>query len=257
MLKGDFMKYSISQLSKLAGVSSRTLRYYEEIGLLLPREKGDNGYRYYDSRQVDRLQQIMFYRSFDMELDDIKNILNSADFNQVTALESHLVKLENQKAKINRLIDSVNKTIMSLKGETTMSDKEKFAAFKQNIVNENEKKYGAEIRKKYGDKTVDDTNKKILDMSQESWNSLEELNERLNKTLKAAVEEGNPASETAQKACALHKEWLGHYWNFYSKEAHLNLCLMYTQDERFKEYYEKIAPGCADFLYEAMKIYLA
>ena len=257
MLKGDFMKYSISQLSKLAGVSSRTLRYYEEIGLLLPREKGDNGYRYYDSRQVDRLQQIMFYRSFDMELDDIKNILNSDDFNPVTALESHLVKLENQKAKINRLIDSVNKTIMSLKGETTMSDKEKFAAFKQNIVNENEKKYGAEIRKKYGDKTVDDTNKKILDMSQESWNSLEELNERLNKTLKAAVEEGNPASETAQKACALHKEWLGHYWNFYSKEAHLNLCLMYTQDERFKEYYEKIAPGCADFLYEAMKIYLA
>ncbi|MBR5806137.1 MAG: MerR family transcriptional regulator [Oscillospiraceae bacterium] len=251
------MKYSISQLSKLAGVSSRTLRYYEEIGLLLPREKGDNGYRYYDSRQVDRLQQIMFYRSFDMELDDIKNILNSDDFNPVTALESHLVKLENQKAKINRLIDSVNKTIMSLKGETTMSDKEKFAAFKQNIVNENEKKYGEEIRKKYGDKTVDDTNKKILDMSQESWNSLEELNERLNKTLKAAVEEGNPASETAQKACALHKEWLGHYWNFYSKEAHLNLCLMYTQDERFKEYYEKIAPGCADFLYEAMKIYLA
>ena len=257
MLKGDFMKYSISQLSKLAGVSSRTLRYYEEIGLLLPREKGDNGYRYYDSRQVDRLQQIMFYRSFDMELDDIKNILDADDFNPVTALESHLVKLENQKAKINRLIDSVNKTIMSLKGETTMSDKEKFAAFKQNIVNENEKKYGEEIRKKYGDKTVDETNKKILDMSQESWNSLEELNEQLNKTLKAAVEEGNPASETAQKACALHKEWLGHYWNFYSKEAHLNLCLMYTQDERFKEYYEKIAPGCADFLYEAMKIYLA
>ena len=120
MLIGDFMKYSISQLSKLAGVSSRTLRYYEEIGLLLPREKGDNGYRYYDSRQVDRLQQIMFYRSFDMELDDIKNILNSDDFNPVTALESHLVKLENQKAKINRLIDSVDKTIMSLKGETNM-----------------------------------------------------------------------------------------------------------------------------------------
>ena len=251
------MKYSISQLSKLAGVSSRTLRYYEEIGLLLPREKGENGYRYYSSQQVDKLQQIMFYRSFDMELDDIKNILNSDEFDPVTALESHLVKLENQKAKINRLIDNVNKTIMSLKGEATMSDKEKFAAFKQNIVNENEKKYGEEIRKKYGDKAVDETNKKILDMSQESWNSLEELNELLNKTLEIAVEKGDPASETAQKACALHKEWLGYYWNFYNKEAHLNLCLMYTQDERFKEYYEKIAPGCADFLYEAMKIYLA
>ena len=251
------MKYSISQLSKLAGVSSRTLRYYEEIGLLLPREKGENGYRYYDLQQVDRLQQIMFYRSFDMELEEIKNILDADDFNPISALESHLEKLENQKTKINRLIDNVNKTILSLKGETTMSDKEKFAAFKQNIVNENEKKYGEEARRKYGDKAVDDTNKKILDMSQESWNSLEELNILLNKTLKEAVAGGNPASETAQKACALHKQWLGHYWNFYSKEAHLNLCLMYTQDERFKEYYEKIAPGCAEFLYEAMKIYLA
>ena len=251
------MKYSISQLSKLAGVSSRTLRYYEEIGLLLPREKGENGYRYYSSQQVDKLQQIMFYRSFDMELDDIKNILNSDEFDPVTALESHLVKLENQKAKINRLIDNVNKTILSLKGETTMSDKEKFAAFKQNIVDKNEEKYGAEARRKYGDKAVDDTNKKILDMSLDNWNSLEELNELLNKTLKIAVEKGDPASETAQKACALHKEWLGYYWNFYNKEAHLNLCLMYTQEERFKEYYEKIAPGCADFLYEAMKIYLA
>ena len=251
------MKYSISQLSKLAGVSSRTLRYYEEIGLLLPREKGENGYRYYSSQQVDKLQQIMFYRSFDMELDDIKNILNSDEFDPVTALESHLVKLENQKAKINRLIDNVNKTILSLKGETTMSDKEKFAAFKQNIVDKNEEKYGAEARRKYGDKAVDDTNKKILDMSLDNWNSLEELNELLNKTLKIAVEKGDPASETAQKACALHKEWLGYYWNFYNKEAHLNRCLMYTQDERFKEYYEKIAPGCADFLYEAMKIYLA
>lgn len=251
------MKYSISQLSKLAGVSSRTLRYYEEIGLLLPREKGENGYRYYSSQQVDKLQQIMFYRSFDMELEDIKNILDSDEFDPVAALESHLVKLENQKAKIDRLIDNVNKTIMSLKGETTMSDKEKFAAFKQNIVDKNEEKYGAEARRKYGDKAVDDTNKKILDMSLDNWNSLEELNELLNKTLKIAVEKGDPASETAQKACALHKEWLGYYWNFYNKEAHLNLCLMYTQDERFKEYYEKIAPGCADFLYEAIKIYLA
>ncbi len=250
------MKYSISQLSKLAGVSSRTLRYYEEIGLLLPREKGENGYRYYTSQQVDKLQQIMFYRSFDMELEEIKVILSSPDFNRIEALENHLEKLEKQKAKINRLIENVNKTISTLKGETTMSDKEKFAAFKEKIIHDNEQKYGAETRRKYGDKTVDETNKKILDMSQENFASLRQLNEVLNNTLQAAVQTADPAGATAQKACALHKQWLTHYWNFYSKEAHLNLCLMYTQDERFKEYYEKITPGCADFLYEAMKIYL-
>lgn len=251
------MKYSISQLSKLAGVSSRTLRYYEEIGLLLPREKGENGYRYYSSRQVNKLQQIMFYRSFDMELEDIKRIVNSDDFDRIAAMESHLEKLKNQKEKIDKLIENVNKTIMNLKGEIQMTDKEKFNAFKEKIIHNNEEKYGAEARAKYGNEAVDATNKKIMDMSQEQWTNLEELTALLNTTLKEAVQQADPASAIAQKACALHKEWLTHYWNFYSKEAHLGLCQMYTQDERFKEYYEKIAPGCADFLYKAMKIYLA
>ncbi len=250
------MKYSISQLAKLAGVSSRTLRYYEEIGLLLPREKGENGYRYYSSQQVDKLQQIMFYRSFDMELEDIKQIVNSDSFDRLTAMNSHLERLKKQRDKIDKLIDNVNRTIMHMKGETEMSDKEKFAAFKETLIHNNEEKYGAEAREKYGDEAVDATNRKILELTQDQWNNLEELTALLNATLKSATEQGNPQSDLAQKACALHKEWLGHYWNFYSKEAHLGLCRMYTQDERFREYYEKIAPGCADFLYEAMKIYL-
>ena len=138
-----------------------------------------------------------------------------------------------------------------------MSNKEKFDAFKLNMVKENEEKYGKEIREKYGDEKVNATNNKILGMTEEEYATVEELNTVLNETLKAAVAEGNPASETAQKACELHKKWLSFYWNFYTKEAHLGLCLMYTQDERFKSYYENITPGCADFLYEAMKIYLA
>ena len=224
--------------------------------MLVPCSKKENGYRVYSEAEVDMLQQIMFYRSFDMELEDIKQIVLSADFDRETALYSHLEKLEKQKEKINRMIENVNKAIKALKGECIMSNKEKFEAFKKDIINKNEREYGAEIREKYGNDTVNATNKKILDMSAEQWSTLEELNELLNSTLKEAVAQGDPASETAQKACALHKEWLGYYWNFYSKEAHLGLCQMYTQDERFKEYYEKIAPGCADFLLEAMKIYL-
>jgi len=93
-------------------------------------------------------------------------------------------------------------------------------------------------------------------MTQETWSSTEELNRLLNTTLAAAVKERNPAGETAQNACALHQKWIQQYWDFYSEEAHLGLCEMYTQDERFREYYEKIAPGCAEFLLEAMRIYL-
>jgi len=250
-------EYSINRLAKLAGVSARTLRYYDQIGLLTPGGKTLSGYRVYSQKEVDVLHQIMFYKQSGMQLEDIKKIITSADFDPLTAMQQHMENLLQQKEKLEDLIENAEKTIKMLKGEQQMNNKEKFDAFKQNMVKENEEKYGREIREKYGDERVDATNRKILGMTEEEYTTVEELNTALNKTLKAAVSEGNPASETAQKACHLHKKWLSFYWNFYTKEAHLGLCLMYTQDERFKEYYENIAPGCADFLYEAMKIYLA
>ena len=251
------VEYSINRLAKLAGVSTRTLRYYDEIGLLTPGGKTQAGYRVYSQKEVDILHQIMFYKQSGMQLEDIKNIMTSPDFDPLTAMQQHLEKLQKQKDKLEELIKNADNTIKMLKGEKQMSNKEKFDAFKLNMVKENEEKYGKEIREKYGDDKVNATNNKILGMTEEEYATVEELNTVLNETLKAAVAEGNPASETAQKACELHKKWLSFYWNFYTKEAHLGLCLMYTQDERFKSYYENITPGCADFLYEAMKIYLA
>lgn len=64
-----------------------------------------------------------------------------------------------------------------------------------------------------------------------------------------------PAGETAQKACELHKKWISFYWDGYSKEAHAGLAEMYVADPRFKAYYDKIAPGCAEFLRDAIRIY--
>ena len=192
-----------------------------------------------------------------MALEDIKAIIMSPDFDPLSAMERHKLKLLAQRGRIDDLIENADKTIKMLKGEVQMNNNEKFSAIKQNIVKENEEKYGKEARDKYGDERIEATNRKILSMTEEEYHTVEELNSVLNETLYCAVTEGNPASETAQKACELHKKWLSSYWDFYSKEAHLGLCMMYTQDDRFRKYYEDIAPGCADFLYEAMKIYLA
>ena len=250
------MEYSINSFAKMAGVSARTLRYYEEIGILMPLRKTEAGYRIYSSRQADTLQQILLYRELGLELLQIKEILASPDFDKISALESHLENLYHQKTRTEKMIEMVEQSIKYAKGETEMKDTEKFAALKKNLVNENEKRYGKEIRAKYGDAIVDASNEKFMGMTQETWSSTEELNGLLNITLAAAVKEGNPAGETAQNACALHQKWIQRYWDFYSEEAHLGLCEMYTQDERFREYYEKIAPGCAEFLLEAIRIYL-
>lgn len=249
------MEYTIKKLAKIAGVSTRTLRYYDEQGLLKPKRVSSNGYRIYGQVEIDRLQQILFYRELGIELAEIKRILSAKDFNALSALENHLNALETKREQLNTLIANVKKSISAKKGETIMSDKEKFEGFKQKLIEDNEAKYGKEAREKYGDDTVNRSNKRLKGMTQAQYEAHEALTNQLNETLKAAFEQGDPTSELAQKACELHKQWLCFFWDKYSKEAHIGITQMYVDDPRFTAYYDKIAPGCAVFLRDAVKIF--
>lgn len=249
------MEYTINKLAKLAGVSTRTLRYYDELVLLTPARVSSNGYRIYGQKEIDRLQQILFYRELGVSLEEIRNILASKDFDGLSALESHLSALLARRKQLDLLVANVEKTIKAKKGEMIMSDQEKFEGFLQKLVDDNERQYGEEAREKYGDESVSRSNAKVLNMSKEQYTELEKLTSDLNGTLKAAFEQGDPAGELAQKACELHKKWLCFYWDAYSKEAHIGVTQMYVDDSRFTAYYDKIAPGCAVFLRDAVAIY--
>ena len=128
------MRYSIREVSELAGVSARTLRYYDEIGLLKPLEISETGYRYYGEQELTLLQQILFYRERGMELKQIQKIIYQSDFDVMRSLQEHLLDLEAKKKHMESLIFTVEQTIRSMKGECEMSDKEKFQAFKERIV---------------------------------------------------------------------------------------------------------------------------
>ncbi len=249
------MEYTINKLAKLAGISTRTLRYYDELGLLTPVRLSSNGYRIYGQKEVNRLQQILFYRELGMPLDEIKNIMLSKDFNSMAALQDHLTSLIAKRKQLDLLIANVEKSIMAEKGEIIMSDKEKFDGFIEKLVDDNEQKYGDEIRKKYGDDVVDRSNAKVKGMTSEQYAQVEELSLELNNTLKAAFEQGDPDGELAQKACELHKKWLCYFWDNYSEEAHIGVTQMYVDDSRFTAYYDKIAIGCAQFLRDAVLNY--
>ncbi len=249
------MEYSVNKLAKLAGVSPRTLRYYDEIGLLSPRRISSNGYRVYGQKEVDLLQQILFYRELGVPLDEIKKIVWSKDYNGLAALQGHLAALKARKEQIELLISTVEKTIAAAKGEIAMNDKEKFEGFKRKLIDENEIQYGREVREKYGDGTVDAANARIMTPTAEQYENLQRLTSEINESLKIAFEQGDPSSELAQKVCALHKEWLGYFWNHYSKEAHLGLVQTYVDDPRFRKYYDAIAEGCAEFFRDAIKIF--
>jgi len=249
------MEYTINRLAKMAGVSTRTLRYYDEIGLLSPARISSNGYRIYGRKEIDRLQQILFYRELGVPLEEIRKIISSKDFNELAALESHLSALLARRKQLDMLIANVEKTIKAAKGEMIMSDREKFEGFKKRLIDENEQKYGSEIRAKYGDEAVDRSNAKLMGMSMEQYEEYEKLTVQFHETLKAAFEQGDPAGELAQKACELHKKWLCFFWDKYSKEAHIGVTRMYVSDPRFTAYFDKIAEGCAAFLRDAVQIY--
>lgn len=251
------MRYSIREVSELAGVSARTLRYYDEIGLLKPLEISETGYRYYGEQELTLLQQILFYRERGLELKQIQKIIYQSDFDVMRALQEHLLDLEAKKKHMESLIFTVEQTIRSMKGECEMSDKEKFQAFKERIVRENEEKHGAEIREKYGDDEMDSANRKMLNMTEEEFERFQNLGKEINTQLEEAVRTGEkPGSEKGKRIVLLHKEWLGKTWKQYTKETHIAIGNMYISDERFKLYYDKEVAGCAAFLEKAIRYWV-
>ncbi|MBP1756154.1 MAG: MerR family transcriptional regulator [Firmicutes bacterium] len=249
------MEYTVQKLSQMAGISTRTLRYYDEIGILKPARINSSKYRIYGQAEVDRLQQIMLYREMGVNLDTIQDILGAKSFDEMEALREHLIKLLAQRKQIDLLINNVEKTIESREGRRNMKDNEKFEGFKKKLVEENEDKYGREIREKYGDDTVNASNAKMMNMTKDQYEAFEKLGQEVLDTLEAAFATGDPAGELGQKTADLHRQWLSYTWGSYSKEAHAGLAQMYVDDERFTAFYDKKKPGMAVFLRDAILKY--
>lgn len=250
------MEYTIQALARLSGVTSRTLRWYDSIGLLRPERVTQAGYRIYGPEQVDRLQQILFFRELGMPLKDIGAILDDPQFDRQAALQSHLAELGRERERLDRLIAAVEQTLLDAKGEITMTDKEKFTAFQRKAVEENEEKYGKEIRGKYGDKAVDESNRAFLSMSQEENKMWKALDEEIRTALEKAVAAGeDPAGEEGQRIAALHAKWLSYGGQSCTPAKHRGIAELYVLDERFTAYYDRATPGCARFLRDAVAVY--
>lgn len=243
------MEYTINKLAKLAGVTPRTLRYYDQIGLLHPCRLSSSGYRIYGREEVDKLQQILFYRSLDFPLEKIRLILEGEDYNVIRAMEEQKSALVKRKEEIEGLIQAVEKTIAYRKGDRKMSDKEKFESFKKQKVKENEEKFGKEVQEKYGKKALEDSNAKFLNLRKEDLDAMNRLEEELIEILVELAQTGDILSEKGRQAYLKHKEWLCFSWPSYNPQAHIGLAQTYVADERFSQYYrEKAGVEVAEIL---------
>lgn len=250
------MEYTIQKLSRLAGVSTRTLRFYDEIGLLKPKRTSTSGYRIYGEAEVDRLQQILFFKQLSFSLDEIKSAMDDPEYDAEQSLVAHKQVLLEKKKEIELLIKTVDATLEETRGGKKMSDKEKFKGLKRELLDENETRFGQEIRDKYGKTSVEASNKKFAGMSEADFDAMQEMAVRLQKLLTEAMATGDAAGEGALAVAALHKQWLSYTWPTYSPEAHRGLAQMYVDDERFTAYYDKSSgKGAAAFLRDAIHNY--
>ncbi|MFC3420085.1 MerR family transcriptional regulator [Salinicoccus hispanicus] len=249
------MEYTVKDLAALAGVSTRTLRYYDQIGLLTT-TRSQNGYRIYHKEAVDRLQLILFYRTLGVRLEEIKRIIDDPEFDALVALENHHTALLEEQDRLAERISNVEKTIRSKKGGTQMSDQEKFEGFKKDRLEENETRYGKEIREQYGEETISRSNEKWMNMTRRDYGEMKALEQKLADVLKEGATSVEPPESLYEQAAVLHREWLMYTWTTYSKDAHRGLAETYVGDERFRKYYDDIAPGAAQFLRDAIVEYM-
>ncbi len=240
---------SIRQLARLARVSVRTLHYYDQIGLLKPPRKEENDYRLYNSASLIRLQQILFYKELGFALKDIKSILDQPGFDYLSALENHKQVLLARIDQTHRLIETVDKTMKHLKGQISMSNNEYFTGFSE----EQQAKYEKEAADKWGPEIVRDSNKKWASLSRQEKQKFFSNGERITLALRDSLDE-NPSSPRVQ---VLVKEWR-EYINFFydcTPQILLGLGRMYTEDSRFRAFYEKVDPRLPDFFFKAIQVY--
>lgn len=245
--------YRIGELARMAGITTRTLRFYEEAGLLAPSGRSERGYRLYCNADADRLQEILLLRRCGVAVRDIGPLLSTSPAERAELLARHLVRLRDEQRRLARLIATVERTLATLEGAGSMTDIEKFEGFKRDLVDKNEERYGAEVRERFGDDTVDESNRKMLKMSKQEYADFRALEEQIRSELERAVDAGDdPAGETGERICSMHRTWLGYTWPAYSAEAHRGLAKSYVADDRFRSYYDRSVEGCAAWLRDAI-----
>jgi DNA-binding transcriptional MerR regulator len=242
--------FTVRQLSRIAGITPRTLHYYDEIGLLKPSQVGENGYRYYGDECLLLLQQILFYRELDIPLKEIKEIISRADFEVLSALESHKARLNQRVRYLENLITTVDDTLYHLKGKKEMSQKQLFDAFND----EQQAEYEQEALQMYDPAIVQASMKKWKSYTADDKRRIQDEGNAVYQDILNAMPDG-PSSPKAQAGVARWHQHMQYFWSPNDDQL-IGLAEGYNNDPRFKSNFDKIDPNLAEFMRQAVKVYV-
>ena len=250
----EVKKYGVKALSRLSGVSVRTLHYYDRIGLLKPSSRSEAGYRFYGEKELLRLQQVLFYKELDFPLKEIVELLDDPGFDLIAALENHKSSLKDRQKRISNLLVTIDKTIHHLIKGDIMSQPEMLY---EGLPKEVGTTYRKTAMDKYGKEAVEHAEKELLNLGKEGYEQLKKASERISAELFALRNEV-PESGKVQQVIARHYEIIRKFWgtsNLADKqaEAYAGLGQLYLSDERYTTVNGKPQPEYALFMQKAMQ----
>lgn len=243
--------HTVRQLARIAGVSVRTLHHYDAIGLLKPGRRSASGYRLYGQQDLLRLQQILFYRELDLPLSEIARILDDAEFDPAEALRGHRKALEAKLGRLHRLLRTLDGTLAQYEGGTMLTDAELYQGFPA----EKAEAIRAEARRLYGEDRVADSERKAKAMGKARWAEAGRETEAIGRDLAALMAAGSDAASPEVRAVvARHHAWIGNFWTP-DAASYRGLGRLYVDHPEFRAYYDKTAPGLAEYLCRAIDRY--
>jgi len=241
--------YTIKELADLAGVTTRTLRYYDQMDLLIPAELGSNGYRYYDHDNLLRLQQILFYRELDVPLKEIQYTLSRPDFQPMPALQKHQEAIRVKVKRYQELLTTIQKTISSLQGVENMAENEYFEGFDETL-------YEEETRDRWGHTPqYKESQRKWSSYSKDQQDEIKKEGGRITVRMVTENSDARPDDPDVQEAVGDYYAYLNQYFYTCEVEFLRNLADMWVEDPRFAVNYERIREGGAAFVRKAVHFY--
>jgi len=249
------MAYKVKEASDIAGVSVRTLQHYDNIGLLEPESVSPAGYRLYSDRDLEKLQQVLFFVELGFSLKETGEIINSPGFDRKKALAAHRKFLEEKRDRLNRMIISVDKTIKSIEGGGKMRKKEMFGAFDAKAFEKHRNKYAEETKQLYGHtEAFRESERKTAGYGKEDWEKILSMAGTIFLKIAGLMDKA-PSSLEVQEAVGEWRQYITDSFYNCTPEIFRGLGDLYTADERFTKNIDKIKPGLAAYLKEAITIY--
>lgn len=244
------MAHTVGDVARMAGITVRTLHHYDEIGLLTPSGRTDSGYRLYEHADLERLQELLFYRELGLGLTEIRRILADEDHDRSESLRRHHELLAERRDRISALVNAVEKAIEADMRGITMNAEDMFDVFGGFDPTEHE----AEAQERWGNTDAyRESHRRASQYTKEDWQEIKAEGEanigRFAELLRAG---GGPGDDEAMNAAEEHRAQITRWYYDCGYDIHRGLAEMYVQDPRFTKFYDDVEPGLARFISNAI-----